>query len=161
VVVDGFTIKLEVVAEGRIMLDPPRFLDFLPVPCLSAVDCWAEKLLANAVHGVSPMENRWPDDRIRSRDLIDLAVLRLSSPIPEVAIEKATIQCCPVCDRLWSDFKLSPVGGRSAMIPWRSGVGLAEPLAQRIDFQKSTLPVVTIKLSNSPLSLTRSLALSS
>jgi Nucleotidyl transferase AbiEii toxin, Type IV TA system len=90
VVVDGLTIKLEIVAEGRIMLDPPRWLDFLPVPCLSAVDCWAEKLLANAVHGVSPMENRWPDDRIRSRDLIDLAMLRLSSPIPEVATKKAT-----------------------------------------------------------------------
>ncbi len=82
VVVDGLTIKLEIAAEGRITLDPPRWLDFLPVPCLSEVDCWAEKLLANA--------DRWPDDRIRSRDLIDLAVLRLGSPIPEMAIEKAT-----------------------------------------------------------------------
>jgi hypothetical protein len=75
------TIKLEIIAEGRIELEPPRYLPALPVPCLSLVDCWAEKLLANA--------DRWPDDRIRSRDLIDLAVLRLRGEIPEAAIQKA------------------------------------------------------------------------
>ncbi len=76
------TIKLEIIAEGRIELEPPRYLEALPVPCLSLVDCWAEKLLANA--------DRWPDDRIRSRDLIDLAVLRLRGEMPEAAIKKAT-----------------------------------------------------------------------
>ncbi|WP_372743819.1 hypothetical protein [Nostoc sp. C052] len=33
--------------------------------------------------------DRYADDSVEARDLIDLAVLRLRSPIPQVSIEKA------------------------------------------------------------------------
>jgi len=39
------------------------------------------KLLANA--------DRWIDSSVESRDLIDLAVQRLKSPLPQEAIDKA------------------------------------------------------------------------
>ena len=44
-------------------------------------DSLAEKLLANA--------DRWLDHRKDSRDLIDLSIQRLASPIPAIAIAKA------------------------------------------------------------------------
>jgi Nucleotidyl transferase AbiEii toxin, Type IV TA system len=81
VAIDGMTIKLEIIAEGRIALDAPSYPDWSPVPCLSLVDCWAEKLLANS--------DRWNDERLRSRDLIDLSALRLGTDMPNAAIVKA------------------------------------------------------------------------
>ena len=78
---DGHTIKFEIIAEARIELDPPETPEWGPIPCLSLVDCFAEKLMANA--------DRWYDQAIHSRDLIDLSVLRKHSPIPARAIEKA------------------------------------------------------------------------
>ena len=81
VVADQEPIKFEIVAEARIGLDPPDSFKWTQLPCLSKVDRYAEKLLANA--------DRWNDESIESRDLIDLAVLRLSSEIPRFAIEKA------------------------------------------------------------------------
>ena len=81
VIVDGITIKFEMVCEGRIEFGEPSYLNCLPVPCLNLVDIFAETLLANA--------DRWPSDRVNSRDLIDLAMLRLASAIPQEAIDKA------------------------------------------------------------------------
>jgi hypothetical protein len=81
IAVDNITVKLEIVCEGRIELAPPVFLDWSLVPCLSPIDCWAEKLLANS--------DRWNDQRVRSRDLIDLAVLRLGAGPPMGALAKA------------------------------------------------------------------------
>lgn len=81
VFVDGMPIKFEIVAEARIALEPPEYPDWLKVPCLSKIDRYAEKLLANA--------DRWPDPSIESRDLIDLAVLRLHEELSEQAIAKA------------------------------------------------------------------------
>jgi hypothetical protein len=81
IIIDGITIKLEIVAEARIKIDSPDYLDWLPIPCLSKTDVFAEKLLANA--------DRWLDSSKKSRDLIDLAIMRLSSPIPPIAIDKA------------------------------------------------------------------------
>lgn len=52
-----------------------------PVPCLSLVDCIAEKLLANA--------DRWADSSIESRDLIDLCVIRFNNTFPDAAKIKA------------------------------------------------------------------------
>jgi hypothetical protein len=78
---DDNPIKFEIVAEGRIALDPPSYPEWSPVPCLSQNDRIAEKLLANA--------DRWNDDSVEARDLIDLAILRLASRFPEVAILKA------------------------------------------------------------------------
>jgi Nucleotidyl transferase AbiEii toxin, Type IV TA system len=79
--VDGIHIKTEIIAEVRFELDPPRYPEWSPVPCLSLNDCFTTKLLSNS--------DRYMDDSVEARDLIDLAVLRLRSLIPEKAIEKA------------------------------------------------------------------------
>jgi Nucleotidyl transferase AbiEii toxin, Type IV TA system len=81
VIVDGTTIKFEMVCEGRIEFGEPSYPHWSPVPCLNLVDIFAQKLLANA--------DRWPSDRVNSRDLIDLGMLRLASSIPQKAIDKA------------------------------------------------------------------------
>jgi hypothetical protein len=78
---DNAPIKFEIVAEGRIVLDPPSYPQWSPVPCLSQNDRITEKLLANA--------DRWNDDSVEARDLIDLALLRLAHEFPEAAIAKA------------------------------------------------------------------------
>jgi len=64
--VDGVPIKLEVVREDRIALTgqiEPQF----PVPVLSQIDMYAEKLLANT--------DRWADRSTSNRDLIDLGMM--------------------------------------------------------------------------------------
>lgn len=78
---DGVPIKTEIIAEARIALDPPRYPEWSPVACLSLNDCFTTKLLANS--------DRYMDDSVEARDIIDLAVLRLQSSIPHQAIEKA------------------------------------------------------------------------
>lgn len=80
-IVDGTLIKFEIIREGRIELGEPVYPSWSPVPCLNNIDTFAEKLLANS--------DRWNDSSIESRDLIDLAIQRLNSPIPTEAIAKA------------------------------------------------------------------------
>ncbi|MDB5253919.1 MAG: hypothetical protein JWP27_3088 [Flaviaesturariibacter sp.] len=61
-------IKFEIVLEGRIELDEPGPQDAVcGIATLTSRDLAAEKLLANA--------DRWADDAVFSRDLIDLAML--------------------------------------------------------------------------------------
>jgi hypothetical protein len=79
--VEGLPIKTEIIAEARFDLDPPRYPAWSPVACLSLNDSYTTKLLANS--------DRYLDDSVESRDLIDLAVLRLHFPIPPSAIVKA------------------------------------------------------------------------
>ena len=79
--VDGVPIKTEIIAEARFETEPPRYPVWSPVACLSLNDCFTSKLLSNS--------DRYMDDSVEARDLIDLAVLRLQSPIPQKAIEKA------------------------------------------------------------------------
>jgi hypothetical protein len=81
IVVDGVTIKTEIIAEARFELDSPRQPSWSPVECLSISDCFTSKLLANA--------DRYADASVHSRDLIDLAFLRNDRPIPSLAIDKA------------------------------------------------------------------------
>jgi Nucleotidyl transferase AbiEii toxin, Type IV TA system len=81
IVVDDIPIKTEIIAEARFELDPPRQPSWSPVECLSITDCFTSKLLANA--------DRHADPSVHCRDLIDLAFLRNSQPIPPLAIEKA------------------------------------------------------------------------
>lgn len=81
VCVDDVLIKTEIIAETRFQLDPPRYPKWSPVPCLSLNDCFTSKLLSNS--------DRYMDDSVEARDLIDLAVLRLQSPIPQSSIDKA------------------------------------------------------------------------
>ena len=91
VVADGEPIKFEIVAENRIQLEKYDEFEWTKLPCLSEIDRFAEKLLANA--------DRWNDESIQSRDLIDLAVLRVNRKIPEHAIEKSEV-AYPVIDPL-------------------------------------------------------------
>jgi hypothetical protein len=81
IIVDETPIKFEIILEGRIELGEPDYPSWSPVPCLNQIDSFAEKLLANS--------DRWNDSSVESRDLIDLSVQRLQSPIPQEAIEKA------------------------------------------------------------------------
>ena len=79
--IDHTITKFEIVAEGRISLGKPTFLEWCSVPCLNFDDDCTEKLLANTDH--------WNDASIEARDLIDLAILRLQGRISTSAFDKA------------------------------------------------------------------------
>lgn len=81
--VDGVDIKLEIVAEARIELERPRAEDSIcGIATLTPLDLAASKLLANS--------DRWADDAVTSRDLIDLAMMRPSRALLRAAIAKAS-----------------------------------------------------------------------
>lgn len=76
------TIKFEIVLEARIELATPGNDDRIcGVHTLAPIDMAAEKLLSNA--------DRWADDAVYSRDLIDLAMMRADRPLLEAACVKA------------------------------------------------------------------------
>lgn len=76
------TIKFEIVLEARIALATPSEDDRVcGVRTLAPIDLAAEKLLANA--------DRWRDDAVYSRDLIDLAMMRAERKLLEAACTKA------------------------------------------------------------------------
>lgn len=80
--IDDVPIKFEIVLEGRIELDtPPADNSVCGVLALAPVDQIAEKLLANS--------DRWADDSVDSRDLVDLAMMLRGGRIPLAALEKA------------------------------------------------------------------------
>jgi len=75
-------IKFEIVLEARIGLTLPEDDDRIcGIQTLSRVDMAAEKLFANA--------DRWADESVYSRDLIDLAMMRADRRLLEAACEKA------------------------------------------------------------------------
>lgn len=76
-------IKFEIVHEGRIAFDPPRKTDEVcEVASLTPVDLVASKVLANS--------DRWMDDGVFSRDIIDLASMRPSFVTLRTGLAKAT-----------------------------------------------------------------------
>lgn len=80
--IDNEAIKFEIVREARFSFDLPRDDDRLcDIATLSGVDLAASKLLANA--------DRYADDSVFSRDLIDLAMLELTPSHWKRAFEKA------------------------------------------------------------------------
>lgn len=80
--VDGVEIKFEIVLEARITLDAPGDGDLLcGVATLTPLDMATSKLLANS--------DRWRDDSVLSRDLIDLAMMMPSKNLLHAAIAKA------------------------------------------------------------------------
>ena len=80
--VDDALIKLEVVHEARITLDPPAADDAVcGIPTLTPLDMVASKLLANS--------DGWADDAVNSRDLIDLAMVVPTLPLLRQALAKA------------------------------------------------------------------------
>ncbi|MCO5358346.1 nucleotidyl transferase AbiEii/AbiGii toxin family protein [Acidovorax kalamii] len=79
---DGQAIKLEIVREARIVLEPPAANDTLcGVSTLTHLDLAASKLLANS--------DRQADDGVFSRDVIDLAMMELPLPALRAALAKA------------------------------------------------------------------------
>ena len=77
-------IKFEIVLEGRIVLETPAPDDRLcGVATLTPLDAVASKLLANA--------DRWRDDAVCSRDLIDLAMMKPPRALLRRAFAKARI----------------------------------------------------------------------
>ncbi|HEX4985202.1 MAG TPA: nucleotidyl transferase AbiEii/AbiGii toxin family protein, partial [Burkholderiales bacterium] len=78
----GSTIKFEIVLEARIELTAPDEGDRVcGIQTLAPIDLAAEKLLANA--------DRWADDSVYSRDLIDLAMMRADRRLLEASCVKA------------------------------------------------------------------------
>jgi hypothetical protein len=75
-------IKFEIILEGRIKLNSPSEDDEIcEIATLSPLDMVTSKLLANS--------DRWADDGVFSRDLIDLAMMRPSVHLLRRAIAKA------------------------------------------------------------------------
>ncbi|OYY19486.1 MAG: hypothetical protein B7Y05_00640 [Polynucleobacter sp. 24-46-87] len=75
-------IKFEIISEGRIAFDAPKDKDCVgDIATLSRVDLVASKLLANA--------DRWSDDSVFSRDVIDLAMMKVHKKELHQATEKA------------------------------------------------------------------------
>lgn len=75
-------IKFEIVLEARISFEVPGDDDRIcGVQTLTPLDMAAEKLLANA--------DRWADDVVYSRDLIDLAMQHLTPQLLRAACSKA------------------------------------------------------------------------
>ena len=78
----GIDIKFEIVSEGRIALQVPGAADNIcGVAALTPLDMAASKLLANS--------DRWADDGVFSRDLIDLAMMKPALPLLRRAADKA------------------------------------------------------------------------
>jgi hypothetical protein len=78
----GMAIKFEIVLEARIVFDTPGPADAIAgVLGLTPLDLAARKLLALA--------DRWRDDSVFSRDLIDLAMMQPAKPLLQSAIAKA------------------------------------------------------------------------
>jgi hypothetical protein len=79
---EGIDIKFEIVSEGRIALQPPGDEDRIcGVAALTPLDMAASKLLANS--------DRWADDAVMSRDLIDLAMMQPDADLLRAALAKA------------------------------------------------------------------------
>lgn len=80
--VDGQPIKFEIVLEGRIELASPTIEDQVcGVATLTPLDMVTSKLLANS--------DRWMDDGVFNRDVIDLAMMKPSLPLLRQSVEKA------------------------------------------------------------------------
>lgn len=78
----GVAIKFDIVLEARIAFDIPGPNDVIAgVAALTPLDMAAAKLLALA--------DRWRDDGVYSRDLIDLAMMQPDKPLLRAAIAKA------------------------------------------------------------------------
>lgn len=80
--VSGIEVKLEFVFESRIALESPGREDQVcGVSTLTRLDLAASKLLANS--------DRWADDSVFSRDVIDLAMLEPDRKVLGAALAKA------------------------------------------------------------------------
>ena len=82
IVIDGMPVKFEIVFEGRVALADPQPADKIcGVWTLAMEDRVATKLMANS--------DRWADDSVKSRDLIDLSMLTDSGVLSPAGAAKA------------------------------------------------------------------------
>lgn len=82
--VDGVAIKFEIILEARIALAAPGPDDRVcGVATLTPLDMATSKLLANA--------DRWADDSVLCRDLIDLAMMQPTKKLLKLAIAQAKL----------------------------------------------------------------------
>lgn len=80
--VDNYSIKFEIILEGRIQLDSPDPQDEIcGIATLTLLDMVTSKLLANS--------DRWRDDAVFGRDLIDLAMMEPNQKLMQAAMTKA------------------------------------------------------------------------
>lgn len=80
--VAGKPVKFEIVLEGRILLTEPGTEDTVcGITTLAPLDMVTSKLLANS--------DRWADDGVFNRDLIDLAMMSPSLQLLNRAVSKA------------------------------------------------------------------------
>ncbi len=80
--VDDLPIKFEIVLEGRIEIEAAAVKDQVcGILTLTPLDMATSKLLANS--------DRWSDDAVFSRDVIDLAMMSPSLPLLRKALLKA------------------------------------------------------------------------
>ena len=80
--VEDQPIKFEIILEGRIELAAPAPSDEVcGIATLTPLDMATSKLLANS--------DRWGDDGVFNRDLIDLAMMKPSLALLRQAVEKA------------------------------------------------------------------------
>ena len=76
------SIKFEIILEGRIELAPPGTRDEIyGITTLTPLDMATSKLLANS--------NRWNDDGVFNRDIIDLVMMSPSLALLRSAVTKA------------------------------------------------------------------------
>ena len=81
--INGAVIKVQIGLEARIRFDAPSASDQIcGVAALGDIDLIASKLLANS--------DRWADDSVMSRDIIDLAAMVHDGRLPAFALQKAT-----------------------------------------------------------------------
>ena len=82
--VEDIEIKFEIVLEARIALEAPGTADRIgDIATLTPLDMAASKLLANS--------DRWADDSVFSRDLIDLAMMQPGKALLDRATDKAQL----------------------------------------------------------------------
>ena len=80
--VEGRPIKFEIVLEGRVKLATPTAKDVVcGISTLTVLDMVVGKLLANS--------DRWANDGVFSRDVIDMAMMQPKLPLLRQAITKA------------------------------------------------------------------------
>lgn len=78
----SFNVKFEIVLEARIQFEPPNDGERLcGVATLTPLDMATSKLLANS--------DRWADDSVFSRDVIDLAMMQPKGALLKKATAKA------------------------------------------------------------------------
>jgi hypothetical protein len=84
ILVDGQPVKFEIVMEARISLESPsEGSGVCGIATLTPLDMATTKLLANS--------DRWADDGVFSRDVIDLAMMQPSLRLLRQAVAKAEV----------------------------------------------------------------------